>query len=287
MSIYANSNVIEAISVIGGAGAAARQRGGCAPLDVQYLIVGGGGGASSIVGADLGNSFKGGGGGQVITGSALLGLSQTFTITVGRGETFNQTTSSTSSSLFGPLYGGGNLDYAAAGAVGTTSGTGKTAGTTSGAGSNWWGGGGGGSTSNGGNGVNPNAGNGGAGVTWIDGSGYGGGGGGGQVQSPTTTGGGGFDSDGGGSGEPNGDSTPTPYHGGGSGGSGGAVTPGGQTPGTNGASGSVIIAYPTPSSTATGISYGQGGVVTYTTINTIPYTIHTFTSSATFQTFVR
>jgi hypothetical protein len=286
MSINSNANVIEAINTVLKKGPV---RGGIAPLNAQWLVVGGGGGAKDLNAPDLTLSFKGGGGGQVVTGSALLGLSQPFTIVVGRGESFNQTTSSVSSSLFGPIYGGGNITASAAGAVGSTSGTGKTAGTTSGAGSTWWGGGGGGASANGENGVNPKAGNGGAGVSWFDGSGWGGGGGGGFVNlgSPNQYG---TSSFGGGSGQLNNlasGSNARQWSGGGGGGTGNAVVPGGQTPGSDGASGSVLIAYPTPSSTATGISYGVGGVVTYATIDGTDYTIHQFTASGVFQTLIR
>ena len=74
---------------------------------------------------------------------------------------------------------------------------------------------------------------------------------------------------------------------GGSGGSGNSLIPSGQSAGTNGASGSVIFAYPSVASDASGVSYAMGGVVTQATVGSTLYTFHTFTSSGIFQTLVK
>lgn len=278
MSIYANKNVIEAIPTTMGGGRV--QRGGPAPLTVEYLVVGGGGGACDVP------NFRGGGGGQALTGSLTLGLSTPFEVRVGRGETFNQTVSAQTSSFAGQLFVGGNIEVTASFAIAGTSGTGFNSGSQSGAGSTRWGGGGGGSNGPGVDGINPKAGGGGRGIRWIDNLGYGGGGGGGFVDLGGT--GFGTGSNGGGDGEPS-ISGPNPrqYSGGGSGGSGDALIPSGQTPGTNGASGSVIFAYPSVASDASGVSYAIGGVVTQATVGSTQYTFHTFTSSGVFQTLVK
>lgn len=283
MSIYANANVIEAIPTTLGGGAGGRvQRGGPAPLVVQYLVVGGGGGATDVP------NFRGGGGGQVVTGSLTLGLSSPFQVNVGRGETFKQTVSAQTSSFSGQLFVGGNIFVTASFAVAGTSGTGFNSGSQDGPfGSLAYGGGGGGSTQAGAAGSNPKAGNGGRGVIWIDNLGYGGGGGGGFVDLANPNGFG-TGSNGGGDGEPS-ISGPNPrqYSGGGSGGSGGSLIPSGQTAGTNGASGSVIFAYPSVASDASGVSYAIGGVVTQATVGSTLYTFHTFTASGIFQTLVK
>lgn len=279
MSIYANANVIEAIPTTLGGGRV--QRGGPAPLTVEYLVVGGGGGATDVP------NFRGGGGGQVVTGSLTLGLSTPFEVRVGRGETFKQTVSAQTSSFAGQLFVGGNIEVTASFAVAGTSGTGFNSGSQSGAGSIIFGGGGGGSNQAGGDGVNPKAGNGGRGVIWIDNLGYGGGGGGGYVDLGNPTGFG-TGSTGGGDGEPSlTGPNPRQYSGGGSGGSGNAIIPSGQSAGTDGASGSVIFAYPSVASDASGVSYAIGGVVTQATVGSTTYTFHTFTSSGVFQTLVK
>jgi hypothetical protein len=277
MSIYANSNVIEAIPTTLGGGAGGRiQRGGPAPLTVEYLVVGGGGGATDVP------NFRGGGGGQAVTGSLTLGLSSVFQVNVGRGETFRQTFPAQTSSFAGQLYIGGNVNITASFAVAGTSGTGFNSGSQAGVGSSQWGGGGGGSSAPGADGINPKAGGGGRGIQWINGLGYGGGGGGGFIDLGGT--GFGTGSDGGGNGQPNGiGASPRQYSGGGSGGSGDALITSSQAPGTDGASGSVIIAYQNVPAEASGVSYAIGGTVTQSG----GYTYHTFTGSGIFQTLVK
>lgn len=296
MSINSNANVIEAIATVlgGGAGGAGRvQRGGSAPLSVELLVVGGGA-AGTVNSPAAGNaSYAGGGGGGVDSGSIVLGLASKYTITVGQSGSvsggYPNVSLGGSSSFSGPAFGGGNYTYAVAGAVGTTSATPKSnlAGTGDGVASTIWGGGGGGWTTAGDNGLNPNAGQGGYGAQWIingdTAASVGGGGGGGMINLAGTVGAQGRDGGGQGGGMTN-FSAPGVR---GSGGGGGAAGNNNATPASPGGCGSVRIAYPTPSSTASGISYGVGGEITSASYGGVEYTIHTFYEDGLFETFVR
>lgn len=302
MSINANSNVIEAIATVlgGGAGGAGRvQRGTSAPLGIQLLVVGGGAAGSVNTGAAGNKSYAGGGGGAVYTSSLTLGLATQYTITVGQSGSvtagFPNTSTGGSSSFFGPNPSGGNFDFRVAGAVGTASAAPNSNPGGSGDGAtSLWGGGGGGWTSAGQNGVNPNAGRGGSGSAWIingDGypsltgssEGFGGGGGGGIINLAGTVGALGRDGGGQGGGMTN-DAVAGIR---GSGGGGGAAGNNNARPAKPGGCGSVRIAYPTPSSTASGISYGLGGEITTGSFGGVEYTIHTFYQDGIFETRVR
>jgi hypothetical protein len=295
MSINANSNVIEAIATVlgGGAGGAGRiQRGGSAPLGIQLLVVGGGA-AGSVNDIGQGNkSYAGGGGGAVYSGSVTLGLATQYTITVGQSGSvtagFPNTSTGGSSSFFGPNPAGGNFDFRVAGAVGTASAAPNSnpGGTGAGA-TSLYGGGGGGWTAAGTNGAISVPGIGGSGSIWLingDGAGaFGGGGGGGIIDLAGTVGGEGRDGGGTGGGMTN-DATAGIR---GTGGGGGAAGNNNDAPAKPGGCGSVRIAYPTPSSTASGISYGLGGEITTGSFGGVEYTIHTFYADGIFETRVR
>ena len=296
MSINANANVVEAIATVlgGGAGGNRIPRGGSAPLSVEFLIVGGGA-AGTVNNPTFGNAtYAGGGGGAVDSGSLVLGLASKYTITVGQSGSvsagYPNVSVGGSSSFSGPAFGGGNYSYAVAGAVGTSGAAPNSnlAGTGDGAGSTLYGGGGGGWTSVGDNAGTPNpAGQGGYGTSWfingVAALSVGGGGGGGMVDLAGAGGAFGRDGGGRGGGQTNFSSPGTR----GSGGGGGAAGNNNSRPASPGGCGSIVIAYPTPSSTESGISYGVGGEITTATYGGVEYTIHTFYEDGTFETFVR
>ncbi len=259
----------------------------------NYLVVGGGGGGAGA-GAASSGSTGGGGAGGVLTGSTTLAV-QSYAITIGNGGTGgsggNNGTNGNSSSfaavavatgggggtfdangLNGASGGGGGTNTSSSTTGGTgTIGQGNNGGSSFGSGTpaNRAGGGGGGAGAVGANGTSGNGGGGGNGVaSSISGASvtYGGGGGGSPNNASAGSGGAGG-SGGGGAGQraTNGTAGTTNRGGGGGGsnnGSGGA-----------GGSGVVIISYPSGVITAT------GGNVTTSGGNTI----HTFTSTGTFQ----
>jgi hypothetical protein len=288
MSIYANSNVIEAVSTVLSNGRVGR--GSSAPLNVNFIVVGGGAAGTTNSAAAGNASYAGGGGGALVSGSITLGLATDYSVVVGQSgsvTSYPNTSTGGSSSFSGINPSGGNYSYAIGGGIGTTSGGGKIAGTGDGAGAAVYGGGGGGFKTNGFNAVNPNAGNGGSGSVWIINgevaSSFGGGGGGGLQQLAGGAGANGTDGGGRGAGMTN-SSTPGTR---GSGGGGGAAGNNNAYPASAGGCGSVVFAYPTPASTATGISYGLGGTVTSASYGGVDYTIHTFYENGTFSTRVR
>ena len=274
------------LSKIGAAALAAFGWTGISSVSASYLVVaGGGGGGKRIAGA--------GGAGGLLTGTASLNPTLSYTITVGAGgagsSNYNSAGTNGSDSIFNTATsigggggagsgikngvnggsGGGSADV---GTVGTgTVGQGNNGGVGSGNSPNYGGGGGGGASAVGGNGSATVAGNGGAGTaSSISGSSvtYAGGGGGGSYGGTAGSGGAG----GGGAGTTS-DSTATAGTanlGGGGGGCGGISTATGTTFGGQGGSGVVIISY-------VGAQQFSGGVVTSSGGNTI----HTFTTSGT------
>ena len=249
---------------------------------VNYLVVAGGGGG--------GYNYAGGGGaGGLLSSTTTLSSGTPYTVTVGSGGAGSSSSSATgtngnSSVLTGfatAIGGGGGGSYSAAitGASGGSGGGAGTTGATAASGTvgqgnaggiataGAAGGGGGGASAVGAN--SPSASTGGAGGAGssnsISGTAvtYAGGGGGG---SNGTAGAGG--AGGGGAGSNGGVGVAGSANTGGGGGGGGA-TPGN---GGNGGSGIVIIAY-------LGSQRGTGGTVT----SSGGYTIHTFTSSSTYN----
>ena len=256
----------------------------------SYLVVAGGGGGGSVRGG-------GGGAGGLLTNTVSLSSGTAYTITVGAGGAgatgssvtgslgsnsaisslsitsiggggggSNVTTSGTSGGSGGGSASGGSTVAGAAG----TSGQGNAGGSSLGS-SPFPAGGGGGSSAVGVNGSGSASGNGGAGsANTISGSSVtyaGGGGGGGSGTCSAGSGG-----SGGGAAGTATDTVPTAATanlGGGGGGSGIVAT---ATAGGNGGSGVVIISY-------LGSQRGTGGTVT----SSGGYTIHTFTSSGTYN----
>lgn len=267
-------------------------------IDIEYLVVGGGGsgGPSVTTAGNVGSG--GGGGGQVKTGTIVLRTGDSETVVIGAGGTvantgvpgngnnggdskFGQITSvggggGAGSGTSGNLAaksggnGGGGSSYNTTGAAGETGGYSGGNGL-SGVGS----GGGGGAGANGSNAVTGQAGAGGAGLlSSISGTPtyYGGGGGAGGSSGGASAGAGG--NGGGGAGG----SSATTWNGvngtantGGGGGGAGGLAAGAKSAG-NGGSGVVIARY-------RGIQRATGGTVTQSS----GYTIHTFTSSGTFE----
>jgi hypothetical protein len=242
----------------------------------NYLVVAGGGGGGATAGGG------GGGAGGLLAGSVSLIASTAYTITIGSGgagssvntATGTNGTNSSISAIATAIAGGGGganstnnngLSGGSGGGGSNTSSVGGAA--TSGQGYAGGGGasgptgaGGGGAGAVGANAAGSNGGNGGVGATsTISGASVyyaGGGGGGGTVQGSGGLGGGGN------AGGPGVNGTANTGGGGG----------GGGTPGGNGGSGVVIIAY-------LGSQRGTGGTVT----TSGGYTIHTFTSSGTYN----
>jgi hypothetical protein len=255
---------------------------------VNYLVVGGGGGGGCYVGG-------GGGAGGLLTGSTSLSAGVSYTITVGAGGAgstavaavgTNGSASGISSFVSSNIGGGGGGSLSAnQGAAGGSGGANSIGGGTGGSGTLGQGnaggfgqnltyavaggGGGAGAVGANGNGTTGAAGAGGAGVANTISGGtvtYGGGGGGGGVGTAAGAGGAG----GGGTGNitagVGGNATANTGGGGGGGGTG-ATSFGGA-----GGSGIVIISY-------LGSVRGTGGTVT----SSGGYTIHTFTSSSTYN----
>jgi hypothetical protein len=251
-----------------------------AGYSVNYLVVAGGGGG--------GFSYGGGAGaGGLLSSSATFSTGTAYTITVGAGGAGSTSGSATgtngSNSVISNLAitaigggGGGSYTVAINGASGGSGGGGATTGVSGsatsgqgnvgGSGASGAGGGGGGAGAVGATATAGVGGAGGAGASnSISGSAvtYGGAGGGG---SNGTGGAGGAGGGGAGSGSTNGFAGTANT---GGGGGGGAATIGN---GGNGGSGIVIIAY-------LGSQRGTGGTVT----SSGGYTIHTFTSSSTYN----
>jgi len=226
---------------------------------VEYMVVAGGGGGGS---GAAGSYFGGGGGaGGYLTGSQTVTETVAFTVTVGAGGAFTNSTGATgangANSVFGTI---------------TAIGGGGGAGSNPSAGSGGSGGGGSFATNPGGAGT---AGQGFAGGSYGAGGQGSGGGGATAAGASVTTGGAGASNDitgssvtyaRGGDGNPNGTGGGTNN---GFGGKGGR-TVGGENA-TNGGSGIVVIRY-------LGGQRATGGTVT----SSGGYTIHTFTSSGTF-----
>jgi len=253
-----------------------------AGYSVNYLVVAGGGGGGY-------NAGGGGGAGGILSGTSSLTSGTAYTITVGAGGAGGTSTAGASGSnsvLTGIVTsigggGGGSSSGSINGVSGGSGGAGYGAASTAGSGTSGQGyagaignsgsgGGGGGASAIGGTGTSNIGGTGGAGVSnSISGSAvtYSGGGGG---YGATTLGSGG--TGGGGNG---GNATGTAATAGttntGGGGGGGAFSTGSLTGGAGG-SGIVIISY-------YGSQRGTGGTVT----SSGGYTIHTFTSSGTYN----
>ena len=266
---------------------------------VEYLIVAGG--------ASGGGPSRGGGGGAggVLTGSVIIAPSTTYNLSVGGGGVYTGYQNGSSSIGFNNSYtaigGGTGGDFSQTGSDGGSGGGGSGTNVTGvifvgglgtvGQGFNGGfgrkhpspsesatgGGGGGGASENGGDTtillLDAFAGNGGDGISWIDGNYYGGGGGGcGPGVGAGSPGAGGLG--GGGAGSNGNFNSP--------GGNGGANTGGGggggrsdlTSPGGNGGSGVIKIRYNGPAK-------ASGGNITFDGV----YTTHTFNSSSTFQTF--
>ena len=255
-----------------------------ASYSVNYLVVAGGGGGGN--GGSAGGG-AGGGAGGVLPGTATFSAGTAYTITIGAGgagsatgvsKGSNGVNSSISSVATAVGGGGGGSDANQPGASGGSGGGGAEGGGTGGSGTGGQGNAGGnglggglgypGGGGGGGGAVGQNApnlstgGNGGIGVSSsISGSAayYGGGGGGSCYGGTGGTGGNG----GGGAGSTSGGTANT------GGGAGGTV---GVGSGYSGGSGIVIISY-------LGSQRGTGGTVT----SSGGYTIHTFTSSGTYN----
>jgi hypothetical protein len=270
------------LSKVGAAALAAFGWTGISTVSASYLVVAGGGGA----GGDLG---AGGGAGGLLTGTATLNTTLSYTITVGAGGAgdvnaingINGSNSAISIVSVTSIGGGGgagdtskagNNGGSGGGGQGVSAGTGTVGqGNNGGIGQNGSaGGGGGGASSAGGAGTVNNGGNGGSGTaSSISGSSItyaGGGGGGGSISRGGSAGTGGSGGGGNGNGTSAGaGSSGTANLGGGGG--GGSISGG---DGGNGGSGVVIVSYPAPQ------RFG-GGVVTASGSNVI----HTFNTSGT------
>jgi hypothetical protein len=259
---------------------------------INYLVVAGGGGGGA-------NAGGGGGAGGLLATTTSLTIGSAYTVTVGAGGAGSTSgsspgTSGSNSSLStiaisiggggggsalantgvnGGSGGGAGGNTGTSGTAGTgTSGQGYAGGTNSTSVSNYGAGGGGGAGAVGSNGTSVSGGAGATGVSSsISGSAvtYAGGGGGGAFSGSAATGG-----TGGAGGGGNGSATTTNTAGTantGGGGGGGGANPTGQN-GSAGGSGIVIISY-------LGAQRGTGGTVT----SSGGYTIHTFTSSSTYN----
>jgi hypothetical protein len=257
-----------------------------AGYSVNYLVVAGGGGGGSQVDSVLNGG--GGGAGGLLATTATLSSGTAYTITVGSGGAVdtngsNSVISTVATSVGGgkgggltqPTTGGdggsgggGNAKVAGGSAGGSgTAGQGNGGGAGQGSGGNFLGGGGGGASASGASGVS--SGNGGAGASnSISGASvfYAGGGGGGGNSGFFGTGGVG----GGGRGGTN--VTNSAVAGTANTGGGGGGSANNFTAAAAGGSGIVIISY-------LGSQRGTGGTVT----SSGGYTIHTFTSSGTYN----
>ena len=252
---------------------------------VNYLVVaGGGGGGASLSGN---NGGGGGGAGGLISTSTTLSSGTAYTITVGAGgaggAAGTHVGNNGNSSSFGAINtatGGGGGGSASAGVSGGSGGGGDSSSNVGGSGTSGQGnaggsaqpggsGGGGGAGAVGNNGTNQNGASGGVGSSnSISGTAvyYSGGGGG----SGNTSAGSGGNGGGGAGGAASGSGTAgTANTGGGGGGSNGLAA---TNAGAAGGSGIVIISY-------LGSQRGTGGTVT----SSGGYTIHTFTSSSTYN----
>lgn len=248
----------------------------------NYLAVAGGGGGGQ--GYDSTDNGGGGGAGGVLPGSYSFVPGVAYTITVGNGGASNNNGQDSSISAVATAIGGGrgasqraantagNGGSGGGGAFSYLPGTGSAgqgyAGGTVNLPSGTYPGGGGGAGGVGSPGISgTKGGDGGIGTTSsISGASvYYGGGGGGGAGTPGAGGTGG-----GGAGSPTTGVAGTANTGGGGG--GGGATPGSSWAGGAGGSGIVIIAYP-------GAQRGTGGTIT----TAGGYTIHTFTSSGTFN----
>lgn len=263
-----------------------------AGYSVNYLVVAGGGGGGSLAAADVGAG--GGGAGGLLTSSTTLLSGTAYTITVGAGgaggaaggSNLGANGSNSVISTIATAVGGGggsnrygvtgNGGSGGGGAYTTLPGTGTAGqGFAGGLGStpaNYGGGGGGGASAVGGNGTASAGGAGGIGLqTSISGTAtyYAGGGGGGYYASSSGVGGLGGQGGGGNGGNSGPGIAGTTNTGGGG---GGASPTGTSFAGGNGGSGVVIIAY-------LGSQRGTGGTVS----SSGGYTIHTFTSSGTYN----
>jgi len=245
---------------------------------VNYLVIaGGGGGGAGVNGAQPGG---GGGAGGLLSSSASFATGTAYTITVGSGGASgtvgsNSSISSLSITALGGGAGansgavGGNGGSGGGGVLGFATGAGTTGqGFAGGIGLSNGAGGGGGGSATGGNATVANGGVGGAGASnSISGSAVtyagGGGGGGGTTAGAGGAGGGAA----GGTATVGANATANTGGGGGGGGNNGVSAAGG-----NGGSGIVILAY-------LGAQRGTGGTVT----TSGGYTIHTFTSSSTYN----
>lgn len=264
-----------------------------AGYSVNYLVVAGGGGGGQGIGGF--SNGGGGGGGGFLSTTATLSSGTAYTITIGAGGAQNVSGSNSSISTVNTAIGGGtgggftsggavtgngtaggsggggagggstNITVGAGGAG--TSGQGNTGGSGYIAGASFGGGGGGGAGATGANGTSPIGGAGGVGgSSTISGSTvfYSGGGGGGVDSAISgALGGNGGGGNGGGSSAATAGTANT-------GGGGGGGRQGNA--GAAGGSGIVIIAY-------LGSQRGTGGTVT----SSGGYTIHTFTSSGTYN----
>jgi hypothetical protein len=241
---------------------------------VDYLIVGGG-----ARGTDLPTPI-GGGAGKVVSGSIATYSGDIFNITVGAGGTGSIVNGETSS-----LQIKSSTTYYAQGGNAGVSGNGFNSGSTIDCSGVTSPGGGAGAGANGANGIckdfqQPDPGDGGIGLVWLNGIYYGGGGGGGLCTggavNPTGNSTGGL----GGGGNGGGRSVDSPNAGipaqsgtdgtGGGGGGQGYVTGGAG----NGGSGSVILRYPTPQRAYGGNSVFESG----------SYVYHVFTTNGTLTT---
>ena len=237
---------------------------GVSAVSASYLVVAGGGGGY----------IGGGGAGGLLTGTATLNPTLSYTVTVGAGGASNVNGGNSVFNAVTATGGGGGAAGGAANSGGSggggsySSGAGAAGtsgqGNAGGSGSASAGGGGGGASAVGGNGSGSNGGNGGAGTaSSISGSSvtYAGGGGGSCASGGSSTGG----SGGGGNGSYDGSTTTggTANTGGGGGGAQTVTSP-------NGGSGVVIISY-------VGAQQFGGGNVTSSGGNTI----HTFNTSGT------
>jgi hypothetical protein len=275
------------LSKIGAAALAAFGWTSGSAVSASYLVVAGGGAG----GLDTSGGFAAGGGGAggLLTGTASLNPTLTYTITIGAGAAVAGTSGSDSVFSAFTSIGGGSGGYVNLSNNGATGGSGGGGGAVSGTGgaatsgqgnaggtgttaANTAGGGGGGANAVGGDGSSGSVGGaGGNGVSSsISGSSvtYAGGGGGGAgfyLSGRTGTGGTGGTGGGGAGSGTGGGTSGTANLGGGGGGSRGGYVSGG-----NGGSGIVIISY-------AGAQQFSGGVVTSSGGNTI----HTFTTSGT------
>jgi hypothetical protein len=266
---------------------------------VEYLVVAGG--------AAGGGPSRGGGGGAggVLTGSVIISPNTTYNFVVGDGGIYTGSENGSSSMGFNNSYiaigGGTGGDFNQDGFDGGSGGGGSGGNLTGvlfdgglgtvGQGFNGGfgrkhpivsenataGGGGGGASENGGDTtillLDAFAGNGGDGITWLDGNSYGGGGGGCGPGSGLGAGGAGG-LGGGGAGSTGDFNSPGGNGGVNTGGGGGGGRSDLTSPGGNGGSGVIKIRY-------TGPAKASGGTVTFDGV----YTTHTFNSSSTFQTF--